>query len=110
MPLEVAPRWALCSDCRFENLPTCSDEPTCWHPMTIADLEPDKPMKPWMVQHFTDNPTHTVRETINEPAHCLTCGAKSPAWDLKKTTIEIGPLSVDPRNPRTRTPHHSGDA
>jgi hypothetical protein len=34
----VAPRWALCSDCRFEGLPTCPQEQTCWYPIRTEDL------------------------------------------------------------------------
>lgn len=37
----------------------------------------------WMVKHFNDNPGHTVKETIELPPHCVTCGAKSPIWDLE---------------------------
>lgn len=43
---QTAPRWALCSDCLFENLPTCATTPTCWHPMETADLAPDDARTP----------------------------------------------------------------
>ena len=39
----AAPRWALCSDCRFDGLPTCATEPTCWHPIRTADLPFEQP-------------------------------------------------------------------
>ena len=38
-----APRWALCSDCRFEGLRTCPEMPTCWHPTATADLPEHEP-------------------------------------------------------------------
>lgn len=43
------------------------------------------PTMSWMVKHFNDNPGHTVRETLELPPYCETCGAKSPMYDLRVT-------------------------
>lgn len=50
----------------------------------------------WLVQHHKANPTHLVRETIELPPHCVTCGDKSPMYDLR-ADVKL-PYVFTPRN------------
>jgi hypothetical protein len=47
---EVAPAWALCSDCRIVGAKTCLDVTPCWAPMRTEDL----PAEPPGVTHVCD--------------------------------------------------------